>query len=94
MMPRPAQRSRSFKKKRVNTPGGTATVHYVKKGPGGAVCGACGKPLHGVARGLPAKVRKLPKSRRRPERPYGGSLCSSCTRSAVKSRNMRMWENA
>ena len=93
-MPKPAQRSRSFRKKKTSTPSGTATVHYLKKGPGHARCGSCGRPLHGVPSGLPATIRKLPKTKRRPDRPYGGNLCPACTRDVIKSKNMGMWENA
>lgn len=93
-MPRPAQRSRSFIKKHVHTPGGKARTHYVKKKPRPAVCALCRKALHGVPRGLPGRIAKLPKTKLRPERPYGGNLCSACTRSMVKSKNMERWQNA
>jgi large subunit ribosomal protein L34e len=93
-MPTPAQRSRSFRKKTVNTPGGRKNVHYVKKKPRGARCGMCKKPLHGVPRGLPAEIRKLRKTQKRPDRPYGGNLCPSCARETVKKRNMEMWKDA
>jgi large subunit ribosomal protein L34e len=87
-MPTPAQRSRSFRRKRVTTPGGRVKVHYVKKRPSPARCASCGKPLHGVPRGLPSEIAKLSKSKKRPERPYGGNLCPSCAKSRIKSKNM------
>ena len=93
-MPKPAQRSRSFQKKRVNTPGGRARTHYVKKKPGIARCAACKKPLHGVPSDLPSRIKKLPKTKKRPDRPYGGNLCSACTRQAIKAKNMARWDNA
>jgi large subunit ribosomal protein L34e len=93
MMPRPAQRSRSFQKKRVNTPGGRATVHYLKKKPGIARCAVCRRPLHGVPSELPARMKKLKKTEKRPDRPYGGSLCSKCTRETIRSKNVARWEN-
>ena len=92
-MPRPSQRSRSFTKKRVSTPGGRVTARFVKKKPSYAKCARCRKPLHGVPRGLPSEIAKLPKTKKRPERPYGGYLCSSCTRKSIKEKNLDRWQN-
>jgi ribosomal protein L34E len=33
-----------------------------------------------------ATLSKLSKSQRRPERPFGGNLCSSCSRRELKRR--------
>ncbi len=92
-MPRPAQRSRSFSKNPVNTPGGKAKIHYVKKKPGIARCAVCKRPLHGVPSGLPAQIKKLKKTEKRPDRPYGGNMCSACSRETIKSKNIARWEN-
>ena len=83
-MPRPALRTTSLRRVRKKTPSGVSVVHYYRKRPAGGRCGICGKPLHGVPRDIPSKVRKIPKTKKRPERPYGGTLCSSCTREMVK----------
>jgi len=91
-MPTPAQRSRSFSKNRITTPGGKVKTHFTKKKPGMARCASCSKPLHGVPRGLPAEIRKLPKTQKRPDRPYGGTLCAPCTKRKIKSKNMERWE--
>jgi large subunit ribosomal protein L34e len=32
------------------------------------------------------KMKNMPKSSKRPERPYGGVLCSACTRKLLKSK--------
>lgn len=85
-MPRPALRSRSLRKIRKKLPGGASIIHYIKKIPKKAVCAKCKKPLHGVASGLTAKVRSLAKSKKRPERPYGGKLCSKCTKDELKKK--------
>jgi len=92
-MTRPSQRSRSFIKKRINTPGGRAVLHFVKKKPSHARCGRCMKPLHGVPRGPALEIAKLPKTKKRPDRPYGGYLCSSCTRKSIKEKNLDRWQN-
>lgn len=70
----------------VKTPGGRTAVHFKRKKPSKAKCGNCGKALLGVARGCISKIRKLSKTKRRPERPYGGALCSKCTRSLLKEK--------
>ncbi len=70
----------------VRTPGGRTTTHFRKKKPSKAKCGNCGKQLAGVPRELPSKMKNLPKTKKRPERPYGGVLCSKCTRSLLKNQ--------
>ncbi len=77
-MPRPAYRSRSRRKTYVRTPGGLLNIHYESRKPGPARCAICGRPLHGVPRLRPVELRKLAKTEKRPERPYGGMICSSC----------------
>jgi len=73
-------RSRSLKRKKVRTPGKRLITHYEDKKTKIARCSVCGKPLHGVPRVKSSKMKKLPKTKRRPERPYGGTLCSKCMR--------------
>ena len=79
-------KSGSFRKVQVRTPGGRTVTHYVKRKPSIAHCAICGAPLHGVPRERPVKMRNLPKSSKRPERPYGGYLCSSCMREVMKEK--------
>ena len=83
-MVRPKLRSRSLRRKKVRTPGNRSITQYKKRRPKVAKCGICGKPLHGVPRLNPADMRKLAKTKRRPERPYGGNLCSSCMRDLLR----------
>ena len=78
-MPANRFRSRSYKRVHKNTPGGRNVLRYKK------ICAECGKVLHGVPRGRPYEIRKLSKSARRPNRPFGGHLCSSCTRKHFKN---------
>ncbi|BAN90114.1 50S ribosomal protein L34e [Aeropyrum camini] len=77
-MVRPALRSRSLRRVYRRTPGGYTVVHYERRKPGPARCARCGRPLGGVPRGRPPRVRRLSKTAKRPERPYGGVLCSTC----------------
>lgn len=83
-MVRPALRSRSLARRYVRLPGGDTVIHYRKRKPSPARCAVCGKPLNGVPRLRPVELRKLPKTMRRPERPYGGVLCPKCLRELLK----------
>ena len=62
---------------------GKVKVQYKKRKPSKAVCAGCGKQLAGVARERPNKMKRMPKTAKRPQRPYGGVLCSSCTRKEI-----------
>ena len=78
---RPAkQKSRTFRRVHKRTPGGRTKIDYVARKPKKLVCSNCGKELMGIPRLRPAKMRKTAKTEKRPQRPYGGVLCSSCTR--------------
>ena len=83
-MPRPRHRTSSFRKIHVRLPGGETVVHYEKRRPGPARCAICGKPLSGVPRLRPVELRKLPKTAKRPERPFGGMICHECLEKLIK----------
>lgn len=85
-MPRPSRRSRTLRRVKVRTPGSEVVMHYRKRKPSSAVCKDCGKELHGVPRERPFKMRTMPKTQKRPERMFGGVLCSNCTKVELKSR--------
>ncbi len=82
-MPEPYKRSRSLRRLQIKVPGGRTVVHYRERKPGKAKCGKCGAVLKGVPRERIFKMRKFPKTKKRPERPYGGNLCSKCMRSLI-----------
>jgi large subunit ribosomal protein L34e len=84
-MPELRYRSRSYKRIHKKTPGSRTVLRYKKKKPSKHVCAECGQLLHGVPRGRPYEVRKLSKTKKRPNRPFGGYLCSKCTRDHFKS---------
>ncbi len=85
-MPAPRQRSRSLRRIHRKTPGGRTVMHYRKKKPSKAICGKCGGVLKGVPRERPYKMMKMAKTKKRPERPYGGFLCSRCMRNRMIER--------
>ena len=82
-MPAPRLRSRSLRKVYRKVPGGRVSVHYKKRKHKTARCGNCGALLKGVARELPFKMRSMAKTKKRPERPFGGMLCSRCMRESI-----------
>lgn len=84
-MPRPMYRSRTLKRKKVRTPSGRVVTHYEKKRTGIPHCGECGAILGGVSRGLRSyQMQRLSKTKKRPERKFGGFLCPACTRDLIK----------
>lgn len=82
-MPQPRLRSRSLRKVFRKVPGGRVSIHYKKRKPKSAKCGNCGAVLKGIPRELPFKMRSMAKTKKRPERPFGGILCSRCMRQEI-----------
>ena len=76
-------KSRSMRRVFTRVPGGSVKVKFKKRKPSPAKCGACGKVLHGIPRERPFRMKKMPKTAKRPERPYGGVLCSACSRKEI-----------
>jgi len=88
-MPRPALRSRSLRRILKKIPGGAFIIHYSKRKTSKAKCAKCKKPLKGVASKRKTAMKKLPKSKRKPSRPYGGNLCSKCSRETIKEIGLK-----
>lgn len=82
-MPATRFRSRTFRRVFVRIPSGTSVLTYRRRKNAKPQCSTCGAFLPGVARGTKAQVKALPRSARRPERPYGGQLCSKCMRRTI-----------
>ena len=82
-MPAPRFRSRSLRRVFRKVPGGGTNLHYKKRKPQSAKCGSCGAVLKGIPRELPFKMRSMAKTKKRPERPFGGVLCSKCMRKEI-----------
>lgn len=82
-MPRPNKRSRTLRRIFRKVPSGTRLV-YSKRKPRKAICSGCGSNLLGVLNERPYKMRTSAKSKKRPERPYGGNLCSECMREKIR----------
>lgn len=82
-MPAGKYKSRTLRRVFRKAPSTRVVLHYKKRKPRAPVCGSCGAVLKGVARQIPSKLRNMPKSMRRPTRPYGGYLCSACARQKI-----------
>lgn len=84
----------AFKRIQRRTPGGRTVIHKKKKKTAKHKCAICHGLLHGTPRGPRVEIRRLSKTQRRPSRPFGGQLCSKCTRNIValkaKVRNKLM----
>lgn len=76
------RKSKSLRKVFRRTPGGRTVEHYEPRKPKKAHCAGigCDAVLKGVPRERPHKMQNMPKTKKRPSRPYGGVLCSRCMR--------------
>lgn len=84
-MPAGRFKSRTFRRVKSKLPGGRVTTHYKKRRPARAKCAVCGSLLMAVPNLRPFRMKKLQVSKKRPERPFGGNLCSACTRSYIRA---------
>lgn len=76
-------KSRSLRRVKVVTPGNKNVTHYRPRKPKAGGCAGCGDTLKGVPRERPYKMKTMAKTEKRPERPYGGVLCSACMRKKI-----------
>ncbi len=85
------QATRSLRRIQVRTPGNNLAVHYIKRKPSIAKCGSCGHDLKGIPRERPFVFRNLPYSQKTVSRPFGGNLCSKCSREKIieKFKNLK-----
>lgn len=85
-MPEGKHKSRSMRRVSKRTPGGRNVTHYSKRKPKIGVCYKCDDRLKGVKRERPYKMTSMPKSSKRPARPFAGVLCSNCMRREIISK--------
>jgi large subunit ribosomal protein L34e len=81
---------RGKKLKRVRTPGGRIVYHRVKKKTNYPKCGLCGNILSGVPRVRPYELKRMAKTKKRPERMYAGILCPRCLKRKIIQAIMSM----
>jgi large subunit ribosomal protein L34e len=78
-MPTRHERTRSLKRKQRRLPGGRHTTHYRRKKAGRPICSSCRTYLKGVS-------TSTAKTKRRPQRTYGGVLCFNCLQKMMIER--------
>lgn len=83
------QLSRKRRRVFVKTPGGSVHMHFVKRKPAKAHCADCGRELPGVLAERPYRMQNTAKTKKRPQRPYGGNLCSACSRKRIAAKAMQ-----
>ncbi|RLG78982.1 MAG: 50S ribosomal protein L34e [Thermoprotei archaeon] len=82
-MVRPGLRSHSMKRLKRRTPGGVSKTLYKRRKRAVARCAVCGRPLGGVPTD-PKELRGGGRTRKRPERMFGGVLCPQCAARALR----------
>lgn len=79
-MTRKSLKSKSLRKNVQRLPGGRLKTASSRKKRSRLKCAVTGKPLSGVPRVKSSAVRRIEKSKRAPNRPYGGVLNPSVTK--------------
>jgi large subunit ribosomal protein L34e len=67
-------------------PGNTTTVHYVRRNPSIGHCPISGQKINGVPRLRPSQMRKLPRSQRSVNRPFGGKISHKVLAEAIQEK--------
>ncbi len=75
-----------MKRKKVRTPGGRNVMHWKKNKTSAPTCSVCGSLLHGMRRDDAAELANTPASQKRISRKFGGNMCASCSREAIRTR--------
>ncbi|MBU1201675.1 MAG: 50S ribosomal protein L34e [Nanoarchaeota archaeon] len=82
-MPAGSKKSGTFRKVFKRTPGGKTVIHYEKRKPKTHKCAVCEKELIGIPRLRDSKMQTIAKTKKRPQRPYGGYLCNACAKRRI-----------
>lgn len=77
-------KSKTMRKVFVRTPGAKTVIQRGLRRHKEAVCTVCGDSLKGVSRARTNVYKKLAVTHKRPTRPYGGNLCSKCSKNKIK----------
>ena len=70
--------------RKVRTPGGALTVHYIPKKAKTPRCGDTGQKLNGIPARRGRGYAHLPKTQKRVTRAYGGVLCGAAVRDRIQ----------
>ena len=77
-------KSRTLKRVSKKTPGNRVSIHFRRKNPKGAFCGISGNRLNGISRKRPGRFNTLSKSKKRPNRKFGGTFSHSVVKRALE----------
>ena len=80
------QKSRSSRKVFTRTPSQGTKVHFKTRKNKKKTCAECGAELPGIPHKVDSKFKNLPKTKKRPQRPYAGVLCSRCMRKKIREK--------
>ena len=83
-MPRPSNRTKSWRKRLRRLPSGKLKRIYKAKKVGVVHCASCGGQLFGFPRFTSSKLRKTSATGRKIGRVYGGQMCSTCLKEMLK----------
>ena len=72
--------------KNIRTPGSRNVMHRVTRKTSAPVCSACGSLLHGLRKMGAAKFAGSAASQKKVSRKFGGAMCVSCSREALRAR--------
>ena len=78
-------KSRSFRKTFKKSPSGISKFHYRRKNPKGSFCGITGAKLNGIPKLRPGKFNNLSKTKKRPNRKYGGTFSHSVVKQRLEN---------
>lgn len=82
----PAPRFRQAKARVRKSPGGKKVLKYKAEKNAKATCALCEAKLNAVPNKSTGQMAKLSKTQKRPQRAFGGVLCSSCTHQIIKEK--------
>jgi large subunit ribosomal protein L34e len=82
----PARKDRNAAFRHRASPGGKQSKKRKSDKPSKARCGLCKGALGGVPHRSPSALAKLAKTQKRPERPFGGVLCSGCLSQVIRDK--------
>ena len=85
-MPKGMFKSRTFRRIYRKTPGNRTVLAHELRKPAKVTCSRCATVLAGVPQLRVPQLAGLSKTQKRPERPFGGVLCSRCSRAEIKAR--------
>ncbi|HEW64162.1 50S ribosomal protein L34e [Fervidicoccus fontis] len=89
-MPRPSQRTNSKAKVKIRTPGGINKIHYKERKRSLHRCMYCGRPLGGTPNGSYVEIKRLSKTKKRPNRIFGGVVCPECLAKIIKNEARKL----